>query len=361
MTAPAAPSVFSSIFGGGTVATTDTAKATADIAALNSNFSGMSSTLTTSISTATALSPELKGLVDTSSLTAALDSTKNLQETCKGLSTDDCAKKQAQLQAETDAAQLKFYKDTLAAQIKNLTKVRDKIQAQYDKIKGEKEKALKGGALVFKADSVFPKYDTLLTKINTDIKTVESSVPYIVPSTGKEGFQTSPSSGSVPPPVIPPYKLPVMTMASDYDLEHESLVASYDSLVGNPYDLNRIARNSSSFLYKIFIPIAFYFTLAVSAIWGGIVCSNMYVEAEKDFLVGRIWYFIHGMIGFPLVIAYSLIKPPYWVSGIFPWYARAVPSPDAPVQTNTPAEPTNANSPSTNNSARTNNSVNTAE
>jgi len=47
----------------------------------------------------------------------------------------------------------------------------------------------------------------------------------------------------------------------------------------------------------------------------------MYVDSEKDFLLARIWYFIHGMIGFPGVILYSLVKPPFWVSGIFPWRA----------------------------------------
>jgi hypothetical protein len=239
---------------------------------------------------------------------------------CKGLSTDECAKKQAQLQADTDAAQLKFFKDTLAAQVTNLTKVRTKIQAQYDEIKAEKEKALKGGALVFKGDSVFPKYDELLTKINTDIQTLESSIPYVVPST--EGFQNLTSSGSVAVPVRPPYQLPIMTPASDYDLEHETILASYNALVGNPYDLNRIMRNLRTFIAKSFIPIAFYFTLALSVVWGGIVCSNMYLEPEKDFLLGRVWYFIHGMIGFPLVLGYSLLKPPYWVSGIFPWYPR---------------------------------------
>ena len=351
MAAPAAPSVFSNIFGGGAVPATDTGKATQEIANLNSSFTGMTTGLTASISTATALSPELKGMVDTSSLTAALDSTKNLQETCKGLSTDECAKRQAQLQAETDAAQLKFFKDTLAAQIKNLTKSRDNIQLQYDKIKGEKDKALKGGALVFKGDSVFPKYDSLLLKINTDIKTLEASVPYIVPSTEKEGFQSSGSgsSGIVAAPT-PPYQLPPITPAGDYELQHETIIASYDSAVGNPYDLNRIMRNIKTFMYRIFIPIAFYFTLAFSAVWGGIICSNMYVEAEKDFLVGRVWYFIHGMIGFPLIIAYSLIKPPYWVSGIFPWYPRVVPGPDDSVGENAPAEATNTNTNTNTNS-----------
>jgi hypothetical protein len=332
MAAPAAPvatpSVFSSIFGGGTVQATDTNKATEDIANLNSKFTFMSSSLTTSISVATELSPELKDVVDTTSLTSALDSTKNLQETCKGLSTDDCAKKQAQLQAETDAAQLKFYKDTLAAQITLLTKQRDKIQAQYDAIKSEKAGAMKNGALVFKGESVFASYDALLARINTDITTLSTSVPYIVSST--EGFQTSPSS--VPAPgsgsgsalTKPPYVIPSVTLATDYDVEHEQILATYNSLMGNPYDVNRIMRNVKTFIYRRLVPIAFYITLALSVLWGGIVCSNMFREAEQDFLPARIWYFIHGMIGFPAVLAYSLYKPPYWVSGLFPLYARVI-------------------------------------
>jgi hypothetical protein len=322
MTTPAAaPSVFSSIFGGGAVQATDTKAATADIANLNSNFAGMSSSLTSSISTATALSPDLKGMVDTTALTSALDSTKNLQETCKGLSTDDCAKKQAQLQAETDAAQLKFFTDALAAQITKLTAERDKIQKQYDAIKAEKDAALKAGALVFKADSVFPSYDELLGRINADIATLKASAPYIV-SSAAEGFQSSSSSGSTQIVVPPPYKLPVLKSAGDYAMEHEVLLATYNNLLGNPYDLNRIVRTLKTFVYRQLIPAFFYMALIISIIWGGVVCSNMYVEVEQDFLGARIWYFIHGMIGFPLAIAYSLIKPPYWVSGIFPWYAR---------------------------------------
>jgi hypothetical protein len=326
MAAPAAPSVFSNIFGGGTVPTADTAKATADIAALNSNFTGMSSTLTSSISLATTLSPDLKGAVDTTALTGALDSAKTLQETCKGLSTDECAKKQAQLQADIDAAQMKFYRDTLDAQITALTTERNKIQNQYNAIQAEKTAALKGGALVFKGEPVFSTYDDLLSRINADIATLEGSTPYIVASTASSG-----SSGSSA--VQAPYQLPVVGTASDYDIEHEQLLATYNNLVGNPYDLNRIMRNIKNFIYRKLVPIAFYLALAFSIVWGGIVCSNMYVEAEKGFLAGRIWYFIHGMIGFPLVLVYSIIKPPYWVSGIFPWYPRVVSEVATPEET----------------------------
>lgn len=137
-TPAAAPSVFTSIFGGGVIETKDTKAATDDIANLNSNFTVMTSSLNTSIAVANALSPDLKDVVDTTALTSAIDSTKTLQETCKGLSTDECAKKQAQLQAETDAAQLKFFTDALLAQKTKLMVQRDKIQKQYDGIKDEK-------------------------------------------------------------------------------------------------------------------------------------------------------------------------------------------------------------------------------
>jgi len=258
-TPPAAsPSVFQSIFGGGTVAASDTKKATDDIASLNTQFTGMSSTLTSSISTATSLSPELKGMVDTSALTSALDSTKNLQSACKeGMSPEDCAKKQAQLQADTDAAQLKFYNDTLAAQTQLLIKQRDKIQGQYDTVKGEKVESLKKGALVFKGEPVLEKYEKLLGKINADILKLNSSKPYVVPT---EGSTSSGSSGSKP--VIPPYELPTVMAAADYDLELEALISEYDSLIGNPYNVNRVSRNTKTFLYRYLVPIFFYTALA---------------------------------------------------------------------------------------------------
>lgn len=311
---PASPSVFQSIFGGGAVAATDTKKATDDIATLNAQFTGMSSTLTSSMSMATSLSPELKGMVDTSALTSALDTAKNLQSACKeGMTPEECAIKQAQLQAETDAAQLKFFNDTLIAQTQLLIKQRDKIQGQYDTVKGEKVESLKKGALVFKGEPVLEKYEALLGKINADILKLNKSKPYLVPT-----FSTG-GAGSIP--IMSPYELPTVTAAADYDLELEELIYQYDSLIGNPYDLNRMSRNTKTFLYRYLIPILFYTVLGFSILWGGIICANMCVESEKDFLFARIWYFIHGMIGFPLVILYSIVKPPFWVSGIFPWRA----------------------------------------
>ena len=313
-TPPAAsPSVFQSIFGGGAVAATDTKKSTDDIATLNAQFTGMSSTLTSSMSMATSLSPELKEMVDTSALTSALDSAKNLQSACKeGMTPEECAIKQAQLQAETDAAQLKFFNDTLIAQTQLLIKQRDKIQGQYETVKGEKAESLKKGVLVFKGEPVLEKYDKLLATINADILTLNNSKPYVVPT-------NSGTSGSTP--VIPPYELPTVATAADYDIKLEGLIYEYDSLIGNPYDPNRMVRNTKNFLYRYLVPILFYTVLVLSIIWGGIVFANMYVESEKDFIFARIWYFIHGMIGFPGVILYSLVKPPFWVSGIFPWRA----------------------------------------
>jgi len=317
---PASPSVFQSMFGGGAVAATDTKKATDDIASVNAQFTGMTTTLTSSMSMATTLSPELKDMVDTSALTSALDSTKNLQSACKeGMSPEECATKQAQLQADTDAAQLKFFNDTLIAQTQLLIKQRDKIQNQYETIKGEKTESLKKGALVFKGESILEKYDTLLAKINADILKLNNSKPYVVPTNSTEQFARSGTSGSTP--VIAPYELPTVTAAADYDLELEGLIYEYDTLIGNPYDLNRVSRNTKTFFYRYLIPILFYTVLGISILWGGIVCANMYVDNEKDFLFARIWYFIHGMIGFPGVILYSIVKPPFWVSGIFPWRA----------------------------------------
>lgn len=308
-------SVFTSLFGGGATPAADTAAVTSQVAGLSSNFNTLTGTLSSSLSTASALSPDIAGMVNTSALTNALQDVQNLQEICKNLSPADCATRQAQQQAAADAAQLKFYRDTLAASIKTYTEVLTVVKTQEANLQKEKDSALAAGALVFKGDSIFPLYTELITRINADINLFETSEPYLVPNTT--------TSGSSSGPAKPPYHLPsAKTSVADYNMENDALIMQYDKLMGNPYDTKRMERSGGRWLTRKFIPIAFYMTLVVAVFWGGIVLSNIYVEAEKDFIGTRIWYFIHGMLGFPAVLAYSLISPPYWVSGIFPWSPR---------------------------------------
>ena len=308
-------SVYTSLFGGGATPAADTAAVTSQVAGLSSNFNTMTGTLSSSLSTASALSPDIAGMVNTSALTNALQDTQNLQEMCKNLSPADCATKQAQQQAAADAAQLKFYRDTLDASIKTYTDVLTTVKAQQASLQMEKDSALAAGTLVFKGDSIFPLYADLISRINTDISQFQASVPYLIPSTTTSGS----SSGSAKPP----YELPSATSTvADYTAENDALIFKYDQMMGNPYDTKRMERSGERWLTQKFIPIAFLMTLVVSVIWGGIVLSNIYVEAEKDFIGTRVWYFIHGMLGFPAVLAYSLISPPFWVSGIFPWTPR---------------------------------------
>lgn len=307
--------VFTSLFGGGATPAADTAEVASQVAGLSSNFNAMTGTLTSSLSIASALSPDIAGMVNTSALTNALQEAQNLQEMCKNLSPAECATKQAQQQAAADAAQLKFYRDTLAASITTYNEILTTVQTQQGKLQKEKEAALAAGALVFKGDPIFTMYTELISRIQSDISLFQNSVPYILPSTVTSGS----SSGSA----RAPYQLPsAKSSVADYSTENDALVMKYDQLMGNPYDTGRMQRSGERWLTRQFIPIAFYMTLAFSVIWGGIVLSNIYVEAEKDFIGTRIWYFVHGMIGFPAVLAYSLIYPPFWVSGIFPWSPR---------------------------------------
>ena len=239
------------------------------------------------------------------------------------MSTDECAKKQAQLQADSDAVQLKFFQDMLLAQITELRKERDTIQAQYDKIKQEKDAALKGGAIVFKGEPIFAKYDSLLSQINADIATLQNSKPYIVPST--EGFQNSGSASKTAAKIKviqEPYKPPTVKMAGEYKDQHETVLIDYDTLFGNPYDYNRVMRSIGSFIFRMLVPIAFYVSFIFIAVWGGVMASNMCIEAEADFLFGRIWYFLYGILLFPVIVGASILKPPFWVSGLFPLYPR---------------------------------------
>ena len=308
---------FASLFGGGTTSAADTSSTTSQIAGLNSTFSGMKGGLTTSLTAANTLAPDLKDVVDTSSITDAMDQTTKLQELCKGLSTDDCAKKQAQLQADTDAAQLKFFNDTLAASIQQLTDARVPIKAKLGEIYTEKSKVS-----VFKGEAVIPQFEELLSRLDGDIVVLKASVPYINPpeSTSVLG-DTSGSSGSSGSAAAtrPEYTLPVTGTKSSYETEYDVLRLNYNSLMGiasTPTDINNAIYK---WFRRTFIPIAFYMSLAYAAIIGGIACSNIFVN-EKSLYI-RLYYFIYGMLGFPAVLAYSALYTPFWNS-VIPVYPR---------------------------------------
>jgi len=267
--------------------------------------------LSTSLSAANTLSPDLKNVVDTSAITNAMDQTTKIQELCKGLSTDECANKQAQLQADNDIAQLKFYNDTLAASVKQLSDVRVAVQAKFDEI----NKA-KASAAVFKGDEMIPQFQELLSRIDGDILVLKKSVPYINPPESTSVLSSG-SSGSNS--TRPDYVLPTTGTKSGYESELDLLRIKYNSLMGIATSPDDMTISLQKWAKYTLIPIAFYISVAFAAVLGGIVCANIFIEEESLYV--RLYYFVYGMLGFPAVLMYAAVKPPFWNSNI-PIYPR---------------------------------------
>ena len=60
--------------------------------------------------------------------------------------------------------------------------------------------------------------------------------------------------------------------------------------------------------------------LVGAALLGGIVLSNAYVE--ESFVGIRLYYFVYGLLFFPLSLIYGIWKPPVWQSTLIPWTLR---------------------------------------
>jgi hypothetical protein len=305
--------VFATLFGGGTTSSADTSNTNAKISELTSNFTAMKSTLSTAISSANMVSPDLKNIVDTTVLTDALNQTDKLTEICKNLSTEDCNKKQILQQAENDAAQLKFFRDSLAASIKTLSDARVPIQSKLDQLV---RAGVTGAGAVVKGSEMIPDYEALISRIDGDITVLSNSVPYINPPASTSIFGGS-SSGSAS--TRPDYVLPSTTSASSYTGEFERLNIQYRSATGVPVTADDINAQVIRVIKTIVIPMAFYTSLAFAAFIGGVALSNFFIE-EKSLYV-RLYYFFWGMLGFPASLAYCAIYTPFWVSMI-PMYAR---------------------------------------
>jgi hypothetical protein len=65
-------------------------------------------------------------------------------------------------------------------------------------------------------------------------------------------------------------------------------------------------------------------TLVVSALLGGSVLSNAYIN--ESFWGIRLYYFVYGVLGFPLSLLYGAIRPPVWQSTLLPWHLEQNPN-----------------------------------
>jgi len=308
-------SIFQTLFGGGKVSNTDALSTSATITAMSGTFTAMISSLKVALSQ---LKSSLVGLVDITPLTDALDKTVRLQAQCKNMTTEQCAAEQAHALAESNTAQIAFYTSALSASITTLQSALATVQARFSQIEAEA-----AGNPGYKAATLIPQFQELIASINGDITVLQNSVPYINPPASTD---LSTALGSSSGSTRPDYTLPSVGTKAGYLNQLDTLNTTYDELMGNPYDINRLQRIFWSWAYGILIPIFYYIILIFCIVWGGVVLSNMYVNEMSVYT--RAWYFIHGMIGFPAVLIYTLIPTcaPYWVSTIFPAYPRVRPS-----------------------------------
>ena len=315
--------MFSSItnlFGSSSTSEADKASSASQITTLNRNFTGMKGALSTSLTSLEA-TPGVRDAIDTSMLTTALSKVEQLEEICKNISTEECEERQARLQADNDAKQLKFYQDELVKMTKDLTIVRTSAQAKLDEYL-----TAKASNPVFKGESMIPKVEELISKIDGDIAVVRKSVPYIDPpqTTSFLGASSSGSSGSSSGSTRPPYALPSIRSHISYQSDLDGIKLQYNSLMGVPVSEADQREFWVNWLRYTFIPILFYSSILYAAVIGGTTCANIYGE-EKSML-NRLYYFFYGMLGFPLVLAYAavyidtpllkMINTPFWTSFI---------------------------------------------
>jgi hypothetical protein len=315
--------MFSSItnlFGSSSTSEADKASSASQITTLNRNFTGMKGALSTSLTSLEA-TPGVRDAIDTSMLTTALSKVEQLEEICKNISTEECEARQARLQAENDAKQLKFYQDELVKMTKDLTIVRNSAQAKLDEYL-----TAKASNPVFKGESMIPKVEELISKIDGDIAVVRKSVPYIDPpqTTSFLGASSSGSSGSSSGSTRPPYALPSIKSHISYQSDLDAIKLQYNSLMGVPVSEADQREFWVNWLRYTFIPILFYSSILYAAVIGGTTCANIYGE-EKSML-NRLYYFFYGMLGFPFVLAYAavyidtpllkMINTPFWTSFI---------------------------------------------
>lgn len=84
--------------------------------------------------------------------------------------------------------------------------------------------------------------------------------------------------------------------------------------------IKRAWRMSAEYIY--------YILLLVSALFGGVILSNMYIK--ESYLPIRAYYFFYGTAFFPISLFCGIVNPPEWNATIFPWFQ--VPGPEPFVQ-----------------------------
>ena len=108
--------------------------------------------------------------------------------------------------------------------------------------------------------------------------------------------------------ISPDKLIDALAGADDALLVHEDKQFEFVRLI------KRAWRISSDYIYRILVLFAIIF--------GGTILSNAYIHEE--FWAIRFYYFVYGVIFFPLALIYGAVNPPAWNATIFPMYKNIV-------------------------------------
>jgi hypothetical protein len=207
----------------------------------------------------------------------------------------------------------------------DLEKKRAEYEATFEKTRGEQEAAIRAGE-VTKLRAVVDKIKKRDTEISAESglsaetkarskKLLEDAeyalkvamAPPVV--TAKEGFQTAPAPAA---PAAAPAALSASELERQYTVLDLDVAGELEKVFNWRRMLKRTFYSTATYI--------FYLLLAIGVLLGGILCSNLY--ASESFWAIRLYYFVYGAAFFPLVLFYSMFKPPFMHSYIFPAYER---------------------------------------
>jgi hypothetical protein len=188
-----------------------------------------------------------------------------------------------------------------------------KMQTMRDTISGRVSEV---NADVATSPGLLSQYAALLKDIDKSLATWKANSP--IDFAVRQA--TSGSSGSESNTA---YALPSTPSHTDYQEQLDNLDGLKETEEnGAPVSFSRMFRRFKNWTY-VYLYYSLYMLVIVSSmIVGGIISANAYVEAEQGYTPNRLFYFFYGMIGFPFSIAAGCIKPPFWVSSLFPLSQR---------------------------------------
>lgn len=192
-----------------------------------------------------------------------------------------------------------------------LEKKRAEYEAEFDKIKDEQGKLIKQkqeADLQAAIDAIVLRNKEISadTKASEDIKRRFKEL--------QQKAEYALKILKAPPTTTPPDPAPL----SIDQLQNELAVLNIDKTKEEDQVFSW-----GRFFKRIFYQTRMYFWytfIAIGALLGGIFASNLYVN--EPFWAMRSYYFIYGATFFPLVMLYTLIKPPFIFSTIIPLFQR---------------------------------------